>query len=130
MKGWTRLGLFLSALWVVGVLVFTIFEFFNIPSSACNFYNVETLGDTPPPAFPIDLEPLYTYLFSCNIYTEFFYPNLPNSWKSYVISVDTQLIEFNIIHFSILLFIPLASSWAATVSLIKSVRWVKNGFKK
>ena len=128
MKGWTRLGLFLSALWVVGVLVFTIFAFFNIPSSACHFYNLETLGGAAPPAVPIDLEPLYTYLFSCNVFTDILHPHL--SWKSYVISVGTQLIEFNITHFIILLFIPLASVWAAAVSLIKGVRWVKNGFKK
>jgi hypothetical protein len=128
MKGWTRLGLFLSALWVVGVFVFTILTFFNIPSSACRFYNSETLGGAAPPAVPIDLEPLHTYFFSCNEYTDIFYPH--PSWKSGVILEDTQLIEFNTTHFIMLLFIPLASVWAAAVSLIKSVRWVKNGFKK
>jgi hypothetical protein len=129
MRGWIRLGLLLSALWVVGVLVFTISEFLNIPSTACNFYHPENLGGASPPAEPIELERIQTYLFSCSIFTDFDYPNLLHAWKSYVISIDTQLIEFNIFHLFILLFIPLVSAWVAVVSLVKSIRWVKNGFK-
>jgi hypothetical protein len=129
MKGWTRLGLFLSALWVAGVLVFTIYEFLNIPPTACNFYHLENLGGAAPPTNPFELERLQTYLFSCSIFTDVDYPNLLHSWKSYVISVDTQLIEFNAFHFLVLLFIPLVSAWVVTVSLGKSIRWIKNDFK-
>ena len=125
MKGWIRLGLVLSAFWVAGVVFFTAWQFFSIPSSNCIFiidpYQSSQAGEK----YMNISAPLKTSLFSCNVYSQF----ISNSWQRYFISVGGQIIEFDIKHFLFLLFIPLAFSWAVMVSLVKSMRWVKNGFK-
>lgn len=126
MKGWIRLGLVLSAFWVVGVIFFTAWQFFTVFSSSnCIFifdpYQPSQVGEK----YKSISAPLENSLFSCNIYSQF----ISNSWKRYFISVGAQIIEFDIKHFMLLLFTPLVLSWGTAVSLIKSMRWVVNGFK-
>ena len=125
MKGWIRLGLVLSVFWLVGVLFFSISEFFNIPSSSCIFIIDPYLKNSAGENYLSVSESLKTSLFSCNVYSQL----ISNSWQRYFILIDSQIVEFNIKHFAFLLFIPLAIFWVTAVSLAKSIHWIINGFK-
>jgi hypothetical protein len=124
MKGWIRIGIVLSAFWLVGVLLFAVADFLSIPSSSCLFLYDPSEPSQAGEKYLNISSSIKTSFFSCNVYSQF----ISNSWERYFISLNHQIIEFNTKHFISLLLIPVVALWLVAIAFVKSLRWVKNGF--
>ncbi len=125
-----RLSIVLSILWVLSVIAYVAFNFISVPETSCTYYIPELLGDTPMPAFELDVETYKSFFLSCGNYTQIMYRSFSNySINNFVLSYDLQLIEINIIRIIWVAMLPPILIVFLILLTKMCIIWVKNGKK-
>ena len=115
MSGWTRIGVVISCLWALFICGSLCLEFIQLE----------------PPKCVVDEKGIVTgnhqgTFLSCNLFSDI----LRESGNSQIIRYGTQLVEFDLDSFLRVLTYPIILFWVLVFILVKTWRWVSDGFKK
>jgi hypothetical protein len=105
MKGWLRLGVVVSCIWLAAVCIWAIVEFAGRNPDACR------LAD----AF-LDAREIF---FDCNGFADL----VPGA-------IDRFLLEFRAARFATVALGPVVVAWTVATVLVVSGKWVIRGFKE
>jgi hypothetical protein len=118
MSGWVRLGVLISAIWMVGVLSVAALEYTSIPNGACVNSNASAhMSDYSGRFFYCDGDPFADIMLS-------------GYWRDVAISDGQEIVIFHLYEFLKILLLPIVIVLMFSSAMFYSIRWVYRGFSK